>query len=94
MVIDSKVLICRNDNPLANELDGEVIMLDPEAGTYYNLNRVGSVIWKFLEQPATLDDICRKVLSQFDVDEELCRKDTVEYIKQMNSYGLIKLSEP
>jgi hypothetical protein len=93
MVIDSKVLICRNDNSLASKLDGEVIMLDPDKGTYYNLNRVGSFIWDFLEKPASLDDICRKVRARFEVSEEVCRTDIIQYIKQMNDYGLIKVSK-
>ncbi|MDD5597009.1 MAG: PqqD family protein [Victivallaceae bacterium] len=93
MNIDSKVLICRSDNPLVNKLDGEVIMLDPQKGVYYNLNRVGSFIWDMLEKPATLDDICREILSEFEVEEEICRKDAVEYITRMNEYGLIRFSE-
>ena len=93
MNITEKSIISRDENPLANELDGEVIMMDPEDGNYYNLNRVGSVIWDFLEKPATLDDIVKKILSKFDTTEEACRKDAVDYIEKMHEYGLMKIEE-
>ena len=93
MIINSEVLICRSDNPLASKLDGEVIMLDPDKGEYYNLNRVGSFIWDFLEKPASLDDVCREVRTRFAVSEDVCRADTIQYIKQMNDYDLIKVSK-
>ncbi len=91
MDITERAIISRNENPLANELDGEVIMMDPEDGNYYNLNRVGSVIWDFLETPSNLDTICREITSRFDVTEDVCRKDAIEYIEKMHKFGLMKV---
>ncbi len=91
MKITEKTIISRNENPLANDLDGEVIMMDPEDGNYYNLNRVGSVIWEFLEKPATLDAICKEITSRFDVTEDECREDAIEYIEKMHGYGLMRI---
>jgi len=91
MNITEKTIISRHENPLASNLDGEVIMMDPEDGNYYNLNRIGSVIWEFLEKPAAFDDICREITSRFDVTEEVCRQDAAEYIEKMHEYGLMKI---
>ncbi len=91
MNIKSDTVIIRRENPLVNEFDGQVIMLDPEKGNYYTFNEVGSLIWSFLKKPATPDDICKEITSKFDVEEDVCRKDALKYLEKMYSDNLLKI---
>ncbi len=56
-IITNKSIICKTENLLECELDGEIIIMDSESGNYYNLNKIGGIIWNYLERPTMFKDI-------------------------------------
>ncbi len=42
------------------EIDGEVMVLDPQQGKYFNLNKTAGEIWKSLKKPLTEEQITDK----------------------------------
>jgi hypothetical protein len=49
------------------EVDGEVIVLEMESGTYLNLNGSARVLWIALQRPVTVDDLISLLLESFDI---------------------------
>ena len=84
--------ITRIDNLLSCDLAGEAVMLDPRRSLYYGLNPVGTLIWKSIEKPCTVDDIQRSVLRTFDVSAEDCRRDVLAFLRELEKAGLIEVS--
>jgi Coenzyme PQQ synthesis protein D (PqqD) len=61
-------MLLRNTTVLWRELDGEAILLNPKEGCSYNLNNVGTLIWKMLDGEHTPDEIARTVCELYDVE--------------------------
>lgn len=78
------------DGVLATEIDGEAVLMHTERGVYYGLNEVGTVIWRRLAQPVTVQELCDAVMEEFDVDAETCRRDVAAVVGRMNEAGLVE----
>lgn len=72
------------------DLGGETAMLDMKEGVYYGLNEMGTIIWEFIQEPVTLQEIVDNILEEYEVDEETCFADLVELIEQMVENKLIE----
>ena len=50
---------------LFSKIDDEVIIMSIEADSYFGLDPVGSRVWELLEQPATMDELVRQLVQDF-----------------------------
>ncbi len=55
-----------------------------------NLNDSGAFLWKKLEQGAEEGELVQALLSEYEVSEEIARKDVQAFIKKMVEAGLVK----
>ena len=86
-------VVQRRGDLLANDLsDTETVMLDVAGGSYYGLKFVGRAIWDLIEKPTRVADVCSKLLEDFDVDAEVCRRETVGFLNQLDERGLLVVS--
>ena len=83
------LILCRGKDKISTELEGETVILNLTSGNYSGLDEVGSSIWKLLEQPRSFQDICRDILAEFEVEEDVCRKDLLSFIKDLADNKLI-----
>lgn len=90
MVGESSV-ISRGEAPIAVECDGELVMLDTEAGRYMGLSPVGTRIWELIEQPRTVAEIADLLQSEYDVSAEVCRRETLAFVAQLAENGLVRV---
>ena len=81
--------LIRNPDMMCNSIDGEVVMLDPEAGKYYNLNQVGSFVWEELEQPMRCEDLVKSICAKFAVDFEQSWTDLTAFLQQLAAAKMI-----
>lgn len=80
----------RNEDTVAGRLDDEIVMMDINKGKYFSLNPVASDIWNYLKRPLTVNEICEKLLDQYEVSITRCKSETESHIKDMVRLGLIK----
>ena len=73
-----------------SKIDDEVVMLSLKNGEYYALDPVGSRIWELLEKPQSVQDLIEKLIEEFDVNEEVCKKETVHYLCELKNKELLK----
>lgn len=88
--MDKYTKISRNPEQLFSIIDEEVVMLSVANGEYYNLNSVGSYIWKKLEIPLSIGDLVEDLCDSFDVEEQLCMKDTIDFLERMIEKNIIQ----
>ena len=74
---------------LYQEVEGELVILDSDAGRYYALDDVGLRVWELLVEHADLDRVVAVMLSEFDVDEATLRSDVDALVKQLEAAGLV-----
>mgnify|MGYP000047144887 CR=1 FL=1 len=74
---------------IAEEIDGELVILDLEADLYFSLNPVGESVWKAVKNGAELDGIVDHVLAEFEVERERAEKDVIAFLEDAVDRGLL-----
>ena len=87
-------MLARNASVLWRELDGEAILLDPQAGCSYNLNPVGTLIWKLLDGQHSVEDIVAAICETFEVEPEQASQDVQRLLDELLTNMLINISSP
>lgn len=87
--LDSGTVLRRSADVLEAEIDGEVVMMSGEKGEYYGLDKIGSEIWALLAEPSSVEDVCARLLPQYDVDEEQGRRDILVFLEALVSDGSV-----
>jgi hypothetical protein len=91
--ISAGTVVQRRSDLLANDLSAsETVMLDVAGSSYYGLKDVGKVIWDNLESPISVDALCERLVTQFSVDPETCRRETTAFLETLHERGLIVVS--
>jgi hypothetical protein len=80
----------KNNESVSGKLQDEQVILDIEKGKYFSLNPVATKIWGILEEPLSVDHLCKKLLEEYDVEPEKCKIETNEYVQEMIKLGLIR----
>ena len=73
-------------------INGETIIVDPNSQNSFELNEVGSFIWKRLDGKTSLKNICLLLSQEYDVDPETIQGDLAELVQAMESSQLIQVS--
>lgn len=76
-------------------VSGETILMPVRStGTgpdsIYVLNATGTVIWKALEAPATLEAIADALVAEFDVTREEAETDALGYLESLEKIRLVE----
>jgi Coenzyme PQQ synthesis protein D (PqqD) len=88
--LSAGAVVQRRSDLLANDLSAtETVMLDVAGSSYYGLKDVGKVIWDSLESPISVDALCERLLTQFSVEPETCRRETAAFLEALHERGLI-----
>ena len=70
-------------------MDGETVMMSIETGKYYNLGKMGSVIWAMLETPLSAEELINKLLDAYNVGREQCEKDVIPFLSELERNNII-----
>jgi len=87
------MILSRNPDICAAELDGEVCLFNPESAEYLNLNTTGSWIWNLLEAPIDLDGLVLALQERFEVDPATCRLETKRFVDEALQKGMLAATQ-
>jgi hypothetical protein len=91
MTLSLDTIISRNETSfLSNPVGDEIIILNMETGNYLGLNNVGSAIWEHIRTPQTIKELIGKLMIEFDVDDQTCTEQTIEYLEKISELGLLQ----
>jgi hypothetical protein len=65
------------------ELEDSLVLLHTRTWTYLELNDTGIEVWQQLEQPQSLATLVTELVSQFEVDEIRCRRETQDFVDDL-----------
>ena len=80
-------------NVLAQELGGEVVLVNLENETYHSLNKVGSRMWQLLSEQADVETVTQQLLQTYAVDEATLRQDVAKLVDELVQETLLSISE-
>jgi hypothetical protein len=75
------------------DLNGETVILDAHSGKYFALDPVGTEVWQLVQTPATLAQICEKLMLSYDVPADRCFADVSGLIDSLVQNGLVEPEE-
>lgn len=81
-------MLQRNSSILWRELAGEAVLLDTKEGCSYNLNTVGTVVWKLLDGTHTIDSIVQAICVQYEVEQEQAFEDVQRLLTEFQANNL------
>ena len=81
VTIDS--ILVRDPTLAAADLDGRVVVLSVDAGTYVSFNGVASDIWQMLSEPRRVGDIFDTLSQSHDVDAATLSRDVLPFLQRL-----------
>ncbi len=79
------------DTVFAQEVDGEMVLLDMNSENYFGLDAVGTDIWQAMQEHEDLAEVLSVLLEQYDVEEEVLKKDLFSFVGKLEESGLLKI---
>ena len=77
----------------AQEVDGEMVLLDMESENYFGLDEVGTAIWQAMQEKETLKEVFDVLLEQYEVEEEMLEHDLSDFVSKLVESGLVEVKE-
>ena len=91
MNLEHKVIFA--ETVFAQEVDGEMVLLDMESENYFGLDEVGTSIWQAMQENETLQEVFEALLEQYEVEEEMLENDLLVFVGKLVESGLVKVEE-
>jgi hypothetical protein len=79
----------RVERLLSHKGDEELVLLDPEDGSYYTLDEVGARIWELADGTRTAAQIAEALDAEFDAPLEEIQADLLELLAELAASGLV-----
>lgn len=73
------------------DIDDEKVMLSIETGKYYGLDSIGSRIWELIEQPNTVCNVVKVLLTEYEVDDRVCTNDVMAFLHKLYAQGMVDI---
>ena len=91
MDINQKVTFA--DTVFAQEVDGEMVLLDMNSESYFGLDEVGTAIWQAIEEKRVLKDVLERLMEVYDVEEKVLKKDLFAFLEKLQESGLVEVEK-
>jgi hypothetical protein len=74
-----------------NQIEDELVALNLETSFYYGVDGIGTQIWRLLiDENMTIAEACGKLLEEYDVDAETCRREVRAFVEQLVDAKLLE----
>ena len=87
--LNSQVIL--NNEVIERKLDSGTFIFITNTDKFYKLNSVGSCLWKHLKKHKSLQKTLKIMKEEFDVSPDILQHDILKLIKQLNTFGMIKI---
>lgn len=76
---------------VSRAVDETTVLLDTSSGRYFALDPIGSRVWSRLSSSSTVEEACRALLEDFEVDPDRLHEDVNELIERLVAEGLVEI---
>lgn len=86
----------RSQSVVARVVAGETLIVPIRAkvgdlASIYSFNGTGSLIWKLLESPRSVEELAGAVAEEYEVDPAQAERDVTEFVNEMKAVGLVEV---
>jgi hypothetical protein len=85
----------RNHDVVSRKIEGELIIVPIRSGvgdlnSLYTLNPVGSVLWDFMDQGHTIQEMVQRICDEFEVTAAQAQQDIEAFLDSLMTEQLIQ----
>lgn len=91
--VDLATIVARSAEVIFTEVNGDVTMMSVQNGKYYSLPSVGAHIWRILDEPASVAEICDRLMTQYRVDGDRCKLEVLTFVRQLADQGIVCVTD-
>ena len=92
MEIIPTTVVCASGDHLSSDLGEETVILHMGDGVYFGLDEVGTSIWKLIQEPRQVAEVCDELRGEYEVEAERCEEAVLRLLREMSEAGLIEAS--
>lgn len=81
--------VVRGASCLSADVGSETVLMSIESGCYGGVDDIGSDIWKRLESPVVIADLCRGLAAEYDADLMTVEKDVLVFLDALRQQKMI-----
>ena len=81
------MIVRRHGDWVSAKIGDQAVMMNVEMERYIGLSKVGARIWELIEVPMSPDEICARLMRQFEVTPERCRIEVDAFLDELAKYG-------
>ena len=78
-----------SENALAQEVNGEIVILNFESESYYTLDAVGTKFWQLFTDSDNVETVIQQLVKFYTVDEVALRRDVTKFVEDLVEEGLL-----
>jgi hypothetical protein len=88
----SRQIFSRSADALFTEVGGEVVLVSIPKGHYYALDVIASEIWRKLEHPLEVSNLCNMLITQYNGDPEEIGTDVKALLERWVDEGFVHVT--
>ncbi len=77
---------------LAQEVNGETVLLDLKGDSYFGLNEMGTHIWQLLQAGENVRGLLASLSSEYAASEERIERDVGDLLEKLTQAGLLSVA--
>lgn len=79
----------RREDVFGADIEDTMLLLNAETGRYHSLNPVAARIWEILAEPTDEAALVDRLVGEFDVTPDGCRKEVSSFLAELRDRSLI-----
>lgn len=88
-MIDLNSVVKPRPGVFATSVDTDLVVFDPDQGTYFGAGVVGERIWSLITDGKQVDALCDELVEQFAVDRATCEAEVCAFLRDLAERNLI-----
>jgi len=79
----------RSTEHIETEVDGEIVLMQFSSGAFFSMDDTARAVWQQVEDGRTVQEVIEHLADVFDGDASVIAADTVAFLRDLESNGLI-----
>ncbi len=76
---------------IAAPVGNDIVIMSVDRGQYYGLRDSAGEIWRRLEHPTRIDDVCRALVAKYDASEDVVVSQVLAFLEELRQESLITI---
>lgn len=83
--------VVRSEQCLSTEVGDETVLMSVDSGCYGGLDDIGSDIWRRLEKPVSVAELCDGLAAEYEADRATIEADVLVFLRGLLQKQMIEI---